>query len=81
MTKQLKWISYEIYVDSEVREQCLDFSPIQAVKTYAMGNADSNFMYSADLIEIVSSRRRHRFVNVEYYCDDDSLYSNGKRIA
>ena len=74
-------VLYDLYINGKLRDECRARNPIQALKLTLFAYADTNFVFNADKVEVKSSRRSHVYENVEYYCDDDSLYSNGERIA
>lgn len=72
--------SYTIIVNGKEVEKMLASSPLEAIKTYAMVNADEWFYFQADTVSVVSSKRIHVYRDVEYVCDDNSMYANDTKM-
>jgi hypothetical protein len=77
--QSIKWIKYDVYVDGEFKERTNSTSPKECLETFAWSEANYHeFYFHANKVEIVSSRKRHVFLDVEYFGDLISLYIEGK---
>lgn len=77
----MKLVPYILAINGVIDEYTSAFTPLGALKAYAMANADDCGFFKANIITLQSPRKLYTYHKVEYFADYDEIFMEANNAA